>query len=518
MTAPSRDRLLTLVSGTVAVAGSLAVMLAYLLKAGVLVTYPWDWSPDEGLYLDHARRLVEAPAALNGRSFVPFPSAYGPVLLLLLAPAASAAEGALFLARLVALGWTLVITACVYVLVRRTAPRLLALAAAALSLVPFDLTFWHMLVRPDGPMLAFLLLAAIPLLPAALASGADRLSPSRIGAGTALLLAAVLAKATAVLHGAPLVLGWLLVDRRGGVRLVLVLGAAGLAALGLVQWLTDGAFLWVNSVWSYHPTQPLLPLAVLLDFLRPGWPLVALFLATLAAAPDRKAVLRDGATLLLIGAAIVLPFTTKSGASWNYLVPAIPFLAVATARAWARGDTLLGLPGAPAGAGLLAGVALLLALLRPFPVPTAADERTARDFYAYVADVAHKGAAPILAMRPEFAYYHVHQPVEMEGSCFSYLARGGAPGSEIVERRLAEARYSLVIWMWPLPDTGTYRDSTARHYVPAGECRLGYYFGEVSATLLPRRDLQQPLVPEAGARCTPAAPAAQDLKENRRPS
>ena len=497
---------MTLAATAVAVSGSLAVLLAYLVKAGALLAYPWDWSPDEGLYLDHARRLVEAPATLHGHSFVPFPSAYGPVLLLLIAPAISVAGDALFHARLVALGWTLVITVTVYVLARQKAPPLLALAAAALSLVPFDLTFWHMLVRPDGPMLAFLLLAAIPLLPAAVARGADRLSPARIGIGAALLLAAVLAKATAVVHAAPLVLGWLLVDRRGGVRLALVVGVAGLATLGLVQWLTHGGFLWVNRVWSYHPTQPLLPVYVLGAFLLAAWPLLALWLATLVAAPDRRAALRDGATLLLLGAVIVLPLTAKSGASWNYLVPAIPFLAVATARAWAAGDTRIGLPRATAGAGLLAVVALALVVARPFPAPTPSDERTARAFYTYVADVARQAGSPILAMRPEFAYFHVGQPVEMEDPSFIYLARGGAPGSEIVEQRLAEARYGLVIWMWPLPDTGSYRASTELHYARAGECRLGYYFGTVAATVLSRRDLHPPPFPQDGARCTPARP------------
>jgi len=501
MTPPLRERLPALVATAVAATASVVVLFAYLVRAGALVAYPWDWSPDEGLYLDHARRLVEAPGALHARSFVPFPSAYGPVLLLLLAPVIDASAGALFAARLVALGWTLAGTIAVYLLVRRSAPPLLALAACALALTPFDVTFWHMLVRPDGPMLAFLLLAAVPLLPAALAPGADRLSTGRLGLGTALVLAAVLAKATAAIHAAPLVLGWLLVDRRSGVRLALWLGVTGLAALLTLQWLTAGGFLWANRVWSYHPSAPWLPGVVVADFLGLAWPLVLLGLATLLAAGDRASALRDGSVLLLAGALLVLPLTTKSGASWNYLVPAVPALAVATARWWAAGAALGGIPRATAGAALIAVVALVLGLTRPFPLPTPEDERTARAFYAFVKDHTRASGGPILAIRPEFAYFHVGQPVEMEGSCFIHLARGGAPGTELIEQRLGEARYSLVIWTWPLPDMGGYRRATERSYAAAGGCKLGYYFGAVTATLLPRRDLFQPMLAQAGTRC-----------------
>ncbi len=510
MTGAQRERLPALAATVVALAASLAVIAGYLLRARALVAYPWDWSPDEGLYLDHARRLVEAPASLHARSFVPFPSAYGPVLPLLLAPIAAAGGRALFGARLVALGWTLAGTLAVFVLVRRRATWLLALAGCALALASFDISFWHMLVRPDGPMLALLLLAAIPLLPAALVAGSDRLSPGRIAGGAVLVVAAALAKATAVVHAAPLVLGWLLVDRRSAVRLALAVGAAGLAAVLALQWLTAGGFLWVNRIWSYHPSVAWLPGVVAFDFLKLAWPLLLVAAASVLAAAERLQVLRDGAVLLVAGALAVLPLTAKYGASWNYLVPAVPALAVLSARSWAiPGNALQGIPRPVAGAAFLAVAALVLSLTRTFPLPTAEDERTGRAFYAYVADLAREGRGPILAVRPELAYYLVGQPVEMEGSALAHLARAHAPGTELIEQRLEEARYSLLIWTWPLPDTGGYRAAAERSYAPAGGCKLGYYFGEVTATLLPRRDLFRPMLPQAGTRCGSSVPSPQ---------
>ncbi|HEY8232583.1 MAG TPA: hypothetical protein VIJ10_07970 [Vicinamibacteria bacterium] len=507
MTSAQRERLPALAATALAAAASLLAIAGYLVRAGVLVSYPWDWSPDEGLYLDHARRLVQDPASLHARSFVPFPSAYGPALLLLLAPFASATTGALFAARLVALGWTLAGTLAVFWLVRRDAPPLLALAACALALAPLDLTFWHMLVRPDGLMLACLLLAAVALMPASLAPGRESLSTTRMALGTAALLAAVLAKATAVVHGAPLVLGWLLVDRRSAWRLMSCVGAAGLGALLLLQWLTAGGFLWVNGIWSYHPSQSWLPALVVRDFLALAWPLPLLALVSFLLSGERRAALRDGAVLLLVGALLVLPLATKYGASWNYLVPAVPALAVLTARWWAGAGVVLGLPRPTAGAAILALAALVLSMTRHFPLPTAEDARTARAFYTYVADLAREKRGPILAVRPEYAYYHVGQPVEMEGSALIHLAAAHAPGTERIEASLEQARYSLLIWAWPLPETGRYREAAFRSYAAAGGCKLGYYFGQLTATLLPRRDLFRPMQPQAGTRCGTSADA-----------
>ena len=80
------------------------------------------------------------------------------MLPLLLAPARERPRAPLFGARLVALGWTLAGALAVYLLVRpQAAAASLALAACALwRSRSLDLTFWHMLVRPDGPMLALL--------------------------------------------------------------------------------------------------------------------------------------------------------------------------------------------------------------------------------------------------------------------------------------------------------------------------------------------------------------------------
>ena len=49
------------------VAAALVVIVLFARCAAQLVAYPWDWSPDEGLYLDWGRRLVTDPASLYAR-------------------------------------------------------------------------------------------------------------------------------------------------------------------------------------------------------------------------------------------------------------------------------------------------------------------------------------------------------------------------------------------------------------------------------------------------------------------
>lgn len=479
-----------------ALAGAVTVLvvLAYLVRARVLVGYPWDWSPDEGLYLDYARRVLEDPGGLYPRRAVPFPSAYGPLLPALLAPLVRLPHP-LEAARLLALAWTATGAAAVAVLLRRGPSFAWAAAGVALYLAPFDLSFWHVLVRVDGPMTALWLWAGVPLLPRSLERGADALSPRRLAAGVALLLAAVLVKPTAVFHGAPLVLGWFLVDRRSAWRLTVATGAAGLAALGALEVATGGGFLWVNRLWALHPTVPHLPLAVAGRFATLAWPVLLLALGTFVAAwASRSRPHREPAVLLLAGGLAVAPLLFKQGAAWNYLLPLFAATVVAAGR-WG-----LVLRHWPAVASVLA---LVLAATRPFPLPTAVDEATARFFYGFTQEVQRGTGGPLLVTRPDLVYFLAGQPAEIEGTSFLHLAAGGAPGTEGVLRGLEDGRYALVVWTWPLPDSPRWTGALLRGYARVGGCRLGYYYGAPFAShLAVRRGLAVRFDPPPGTRCS----------------
>jgi 4-amino-4-deoxy-L-arabinose transferase-like glycosyltransferase len=506
MSSSRRDVRLRLAATALVIAASALVLAAYAVRAAALVRYPWDWSPDEGLYLDWARRALQAPSTLYPPStVVPFPAAYGPVLPFLLAPVIALGGPPLAGARLLALAWTGVGALCVYVLARKASTPILALAGAALALAPFDLTFWHMLVRVDGPMITLLLAAAIPLLPRSLARGGDLLSTGRLLTGSVLLLAAILTKATAALTAAPLVLGWFVVDRRGAVRLCLALTLSGLLALGGLEWATSGGFFFASSLWRVHTAQPGQSGVLVLLFLRRAWPVLLLCLLGLWAARGRRAeALRDPTLLLLLGCVLVVPTMSKFGAWWNYLLPALPVLAVLAARWWGRATATAALGGISSptlGAVGMAAVALALASTRVFPLPTPDDERTSRAFYSYVTAHVARAGRPILASRPELAYFLVDQPCEIEGSGYPLLAAASVPGTETVLHRLEHAEYTLLIEAWPFPSEGVYTRSIARSYVDAGGCRVGYFFGTIRILLLPRRDVAHPMRPQPGTRC-----------------
>ena len=99
-----------------------------------------------------------------------------------------------------------------------------------------------------------------------------------------------------------------------------------------------------------------------------------------------------------------------------------------------------------------ATLAIALVLTRPFPLPTALDRRTADAFYAFVKEHTRRSGGPILAMRPELAYFVVGQPVEMEGSTFVRLALHNVAGSELLLQRLREGRYTLLVELHALPE------------------------------------------------------------------
>ncbi len=168
-------RHLRLAAAVFTASASLLVVLVYVAYAWELVSYPWDWSPDEGLYLDFARRLLDAPGSLYNERGVPVPAIYGPLFPALLAPVVRLANP-LAAARVLTLAFTLLGALAVGALIRRRAGVLWASAGAALYLAIFDIASWFMLVRIDTPLLALWLWSAVLLLPRELRAGADRLS------------------------------------------------------------------------------------------------------------------------------------------------------------------------------------------------------------------------------------------------------------------------------------------------------------------------------------------------------
>jgi hypothetical protein len=433
---------------------------------------------------------------------VPSPNGYGPVLPTLLAPLAGLGAWMLPAARVLALAWTALAAFAVYRLLRPAAGPLAGLVAAALSLAALDVSFWTMLVRPDGLMIALWLLAAVPLLPARLAAGADHLDWVRVAAGTALLLAAALTKPTAVVHGAPLVLAWLFVDRRSAARLILALTLAGAAVLLVMQWATDGGFLWVNRIWSLHGTQPGLRAVILRYSAAHMWPYAGLAALAFAVAIRRwRDALLDGSVLLVAGAALVVTLLSKYGASWNSLVPLVPALSVVTFRWWSLAPFAASPGGRVAGTAAAALAAVALCATRTFPLPTATDERNAAALYGFVKHHTRLMGGPILAMRPEMAYFVVNQPVETEGSSFAALARRRAEGTEKILHRLQRGEYTLLVQLHDLPDTGGFAEAIAANYVHAGGCNIHYYFGWTSVHLLARRDSPFYMTPPPGTYC-----------------
>jgi hypothetical protein len=313
-----------------------------------------------------------------------------------------------------------------------------------------------------------------------------------------------------VIHAVPLVLCWIAVDRRSAWRLWLTLATAGVAVLLLLQWRTAGGFLWIARAWVLKEMQPGLALLILQHAGASLWPLVAFAAAPLAVARGPRAVLlRDGSVVLVAGALLIVPSLNHYGASWNYLLPLLPALSVMAVRWWTLalpGPELAGLRQLAVAAGAL--LALALSLTHVFPLPSTLDERTARAFYGFVMEHTSRSGGPILATRPEFAYFVVGQTVEAEGSTFEPLARHHYPGAELVLQRLRERRYTLIVVLHPLPEGG-WAEAVAQGYRHAGGCNISFYFATTPVHLFTRRDIEMVMMPPAGTRC--GGPAAGDF-------
>jgi hypothetical protein len=485
------------------------VLLAYAHGAAGIVRYPWDWSPDEGMALDAALRLRDGWAAIYGRTLSPWPWGYGPLLPALLRPVVAAAGTGFLAPRLVAALWTAGLLLAVFWIVRRGSGAALALGATALATVPFPYGFYHLLVRVDGLMCALWLAGAAVLLPERLERGSETLAPRRAVAGGLLLAAASLVKASAALHGLPLVLAWWLVDRRGFVRLAVVTGAAGLAAALLLQWTTGGGFLWASGLWALHPHFPAQRWLILAAFARATAPvLLAAVGVAVAASRCGVALHRQPALVLVGGGLLAIPLLSKSGATWNYLLP------LAVAQAVATG-VLAGALAArrpawrPALQAAIGAAALATAVGAPFPVPDEAAARTAGAFYGLVRARLDERPGPLLALRPDYAYVVARQPLAVDGGgSFYHLAKRGVPGTVSVRDGLERAAYPVVVGgPWFFPETGGWMEALDRRYQLLASCGLRYYFGRVPfAIYVPRGVPSERPAFAAGADCR-AVPA-----------
>jgi hypothetical protein len=499
---------------TLAVALALLTFLAYAVRAAALISYPWDWSPDDGLALDHARRLAHAPSTLFVHDVVPFPPVYGVALPTLLLPAVLLPFPALLVARCIAALWTAVIAVASYRLIRRSAPATMAVAGAALVLAPVDLTFWYMLLRSDGPMVALWLLAALLLLPSRLERGADRLCRRRLLLGNALLLAAVLAKPSAALLGAPLILGWFLVDVRSAWRAAAVIVAFGLSALAAFQLATGGEFLWVILLWRDHPAFREVFVRNIQIFVEHGWPLLAVAAASVVLARGSGTrVGRDSSLLLVLGGALIIPMLAKFGSLWTYLLPLLCACGIAAARLWPQ-EHPLGIWPPPswrrAGTPFVAAAALGLAATREFPLPTREDAAAAASFYGFVDQYLREHPGRVLATRPEYVYFRAGQPAEIEATSFHILVRDRAPGIERVRERLEAHEYTLIVFdPTYFPREGGYLDAVVRNYRAAGNCVLTLVDGATRFHLLVPKAVLPISVPQfASSRCVADAGVA----------
>lgn len=492
-----------------ALAVSLAVFGLFAAGAARLLVYPWDWSPDEGLALDQARRWLESGlGALYGPGVVPFPDFYGPVLPLLLTPFAGR-PAPLPLARVVPLASLVLALLAVGRLAARVGGRRAGWLAAALALAPSHLSVWLLLVRGDGPSLALWLWAAVVLLPPRLERGAERLGWGRSLLGSALLVTGVLTRPTTLLVGAPLVLGWWLVDRGSAARLWSTLLGVGLVGVGFVQLASRGGYLATVALWRAHFTVPRqLTYLVTAELVDCGALWLVAALGLLLAARAARGLPRDGALLLVAGGLLMVPPLAKAGASINYLIPLAAATAVLALRAWA-GWAVAALPGPRRAWALLPPslAALVLVGQQTLYVPGAADAATAARFYALLAEARAATGAPLLALTPDYAYVLQGQRVEMHGSALPALELSRAPGVELLLERLRAQRYAAVVidpQYWP--DRPEWHAALQAGYRLAGRCRLGYYYGNLTVFyVMVRNDTDLAFETAGGARCEPPA-------------
>jgi hypothetical protein len=467
-------------AGLLAIVLALVALGAFVRDALSLAAYPYDWDTSEGLIVEAAMRLRHhgLSSIYPTGEVVPAPFTYGPLvpgLLALLAPD----DLLLLVGRWLGMGFALAAAAAVYTLVRARATRSVALAFAALSLEPLRHHFyWLALVRVDAAMIACWLWAAVLLVPPRLARGSAQLGLTRATMAAVLLVLATLAKPTAIIIGAPLVLVWWLVDARSALRLTLLTALLGGMAFAGLEAATHGGF-WRTLLLQTLPGGITGQTGKIVrgTFVIHKGTLALTLLGLVIAWRRRDGSVRDGAWLLWLAGPLTVPLLFKVGATYNYILPWAMGQAALAGRLLGPGLPALSprrrrLPGELLG-GVPAAVLALALSLDGFPLPSATDQRTAESFYAFIA----ARGGPLLAIHPDLAYVYAREPVLLEG-LFPGMYQHNLPGTQAVFERLDRHEFKTVIenldrWSWQ-----------PRGYTAVGGCVLAYHFGPMRVLLM----------------------------------
>lgn len=310
-------------------------LAAYAWVAVSRMGYPFELEWIEGVVLESVRRVLHGQPIYAAPSLAFVPLNYTPLYYWLCAPVSAALGGEFLPLRLVSFLASLAILALVFGLVRHeTRSATAGLVAAGLFAACYRLGgAWLDVARADSLYLA-LVMAAVAVL------RLDR-SPTRsalvAGALTAL---GVLAKQSAAVVMAPLLLWLVLTDRRRGLLASIATAVlAGGAALALDA-ASHGWFrYYVFEVARRHTMSADLawafPLRDLLLRFAPAIAIVALLAARSGARPERATLGFYGALLVgLLGSAWQL--TLYRGGYDNVLITAHVGLALAAGVAWGR--------------------------------------------------------------------------------------------------------------------------------------------------------------------------------------
>lgn len=462
--------------------------LLYAVGAAMLLAYPYEWDPSEGGGIEGAWRLLHAPATLYPHgTVVPHPFPLPPLYAIVNLPLLGAGVRGSRALSVALLGASLV---AIYRLVRRSGSPALALVAGAALLAPMGDSFWLTLARVDGLMVALVLWAAVVGLPVELRRGASTLSWRRALATAALLVLACFAKPTAALHGAPLVLAWLVVDARSFARLAtltIAIGGVLVAALALA---THGGFLEANRLWLAHgQSWQQLAEYTRLFFATHAALVAALAVVVVVAWRRGRAPLRDPAWALWLGGALAIALLGKFGAWTSYLLLWLAAYGVVIARLARRA-------GEPLTLALLTA-AIVVGLVRfSFPVPTAQDRATA----AYLRQFVVARGAPLLVGKMESLYAAVGHPEEIEADGLPWLMQEHAPGIERIFERFARSDYrTVVVHAHVLPQTAM--RALAARYDAVGACDIGFWHATYRYAIWVPRGESVTLDPPPGVAC-----------------
>ncbi len=449
----------------------------FLVRAALVISYPFDWSTMDGYFVYYGQRLVSGAPIYFGYETILMPFEYVPLYPAVIGILAKIFGPAVWYERSVAVGCSLVIALVIgWATKRATDDKLAAVVSALLFFAPASLSVWY-IVRGLDVLALLLALAGLYVMSKSREGG-----ECQIAIATCLFVLAFFAKQTTVFQAMAAIAYMLCRNKKKGIILAMCYGGTVVAIVLLLQVVTEGWF-YENAflTTSRNPYYPSLLFGFLKDYFLC---LFVAFPAALIAAGRGFGRRPDIWILHFLFSLLSAILAGKVGAALSYFLPLFSATCICVGLFLGDSDFAKRRPIAACAMVVLMLVQTGFHFRSYVPVPTDADRRQAVLLNEHIKS---RPGELLIERIDSFATLNGRE-LNIEAVQLPILILRRKFDADVLAEAIKEKRFSLIVY------SGVYfsgipsvKQSIFDNYRIIDEIRLRLFYGDTTFLVLAPR-------------------------------